>query len=88
MMGFRYRPGLGVPYERQGLVYFTSRCYKDQPQRVRKKIDRLCRECGGDHADALRAFVTTDTEMSVICRKFFLSKSTLYRVVRRYYREF
>lgn len=87
-MGFRYRPGLGIPYERQGLVYFMSRSYDHQPKRVRDKIDRLCRECGGDHAEALRTYITTDTDYAVVCRRFFVSKSALYRAVRRYYREF
>lgn len=86
-MAFRFRPGLGVSYERQGLIYFTSRTYADQPKRVRDRIDRLCRECGGDHADALREFVTTDADCAAVCRRFFVSSCTLYRAVRRYYRE-
>lgn len=87
-MNFRYRSGLGLSYERQGFVYFASRTYKEQPKRVRDKIDRLCRECGGEHADALREFVTTDAEAAAVCRKHFMSTRTLYRATRNYFREF
>lgn len=87
-MSFRYRPGLGVPYERQGLVYFTSRCYDHQSERMRRKIDRLCQECGGEHEEALREFVTTDAGAAAICRRRFVSKGALYRAVRQYYERF
>jgi transposase-like protein len=87
-MGFRYWKSLGVSYERQGLAYFTSRTYRDQPKRVRDRIDYLCLECGGKYADALKTYVTTDAGIAAVCRRFFVSENTLRRAARRYYRAF
>lgn len=87
-MGFRYRPGLGLPYERQGEIYFSSRNYRMQSRRTREKIQRLCRECGGEHWEALFQAVTTGEESGAICRRYFISRATLYRMIRSYYRGF
>lgn len=85
MSKFRYKRGIPVDYDRQGYIYFTSRRYKRLAPAKRKKIDELCRLTGGDYAPALKQFVTTDTGAEEICRKYFLSQSTLERMVKRYY---
>ena len=87
-MSFRFRPRLGVSYERQGLVYFVSRTYTQQPKRVQEKIERLCRDCGGEHWRALFEFVTTDEGAVSIGLRHHVSEGTLYRAVRGYYRAF
>lgn len=86
-MGFRYRPGLGLSYQRQGLIYFTSRTYAEQPKRAQEKIQRLCRKCGGAYWAALFEFVTTDAGAVSISRRHHVSETTLYRAVREYYRQ-
>lgn len=40
---------------------------------------------GGEYWKALFEFVTTDTGAAEICRKHYISASTLERAVRRYY---
>ena len=61
-MSFRCRPGLGVPYERQGLIYFTSRTYQDQPSGSGQDRQAVP-GCGGEHADAA-GVLTTDADYS------------------------
>lgn len=85
-MGFRYRPGLGISYDRQGLIFFTSRSYDSQPARVRRKIENLCRAAAGDNWRALFCYVTTDTGTVAVCQRFHLSENSLHRAVRKYYR--
>lgn len=87
-MTFRYKPGIGVPYEQQGLIYFTSLLYAEQPERVKNRINALCRECGGDHWEALFEFVTGTETATEICRRHYVGRSTLYRSVQRYYQRF
>lgn len=87
-MGFRYRPGLGVSYERQGLIFFTSRTYQDQPLRTRQKIERICRAAAGEHWRALLRYITTDAGTVAVCQEYHVGEATLCRAVRRYYRMF
>lgn len=82
---FRYKRGIPVDYDLQGYIYFISRRYKRLPLAKRKKIDVLCEKAGGEYWEALHEFVTTDRGAVEVCGKFFLSQSTLERIVRRYY---
>lgn len=88
MTKFRYNPRLGVPYHRQGYIFFTARTYPDQQKWVREKVLRICRVCGGEHWKALFEFVTTDAAPAAVCAKFFIDRATLFRAVRAYYRKF
>lgn len=85
---FRFKRGVKADYDRQGYIYFVSRMYKDLPAEDRKKILNLCLECGGEHYQALFEFVTTDASATALAMKYYLSKKTLYRAVRRYYESF
>lgn len=85
---FRYKKGIGVSYNRQGYIYFASRMYRELPVGKRKKLEALCDQCGGENSRALLDFVTTDAGADVVCDRHYLSRSTLHRMVRRYYREF
>ena len=42
-------------------------------------------EAGGEYYQALYEFVTSDVGATAVCRKHFLSQSTLERIVRKYY---
>ena len=84
-MRFRYKRGIPMDYEEQGYIYFTSRRYRELPGQQQEKIRRLCREAGGDYAEALFEFVTTDSGAVEVCGKYFLSESTLERAVKKYY---
>lgn len=85
---FRYRSGIKVDYDRQGYIYFTSRLFSDLSYRDREKIRKLCEKCAGEDAPALLEYVTTDTTATAVCMKYYISKSTLYRSVRKYYENF
>lgn len=88
MTKFRYRQGMGVPYDRQGLVYFSSRAYKHKSERGREKIEKLCRVCAGEHWCALLEYVTTGESAAAVCRRHFLAERTLARAVKEYYRRY
>lgn len=87
-MRFRFKRGIPVDYEQQGYIYFTSRRFRDLPKKQQEKILSLCREAGGEHAEALFEFVTTDSGAVEVCDRFYISESTLERVVRKYYLAF
>ena len=82
---FRFKRGVPLAYDVQGYVYFVSRRYSQLPATKRRQIDDLCRKAGGEYAPALKEFVTTSTGAEEICNKYFLSASTLERMVKRYY---
>ena len=85
---YRYKKGIGISYDRQGYIYFASRMYRELPERKRKKLEDLCARCSGEHRQALLEFVTTDAGAEAVCQRHYLSRSTLHRMVRRYYEEF
>ena len=88
MLRFRYNPKINISYDRQGYIYFTSKMYKNLPQKRKQEIWSLCKECGGAYAAALLKFVTTDLSQTAVCMSHNLSSSTLRRSVRRYYESF
>lgn len=85
---FRYKPKLPVSYNRQGYIYFISKMYGSLPQRRQQKIRELCKKHGGEYADALLEYMTTDASLTAVCMRHYLSPSTLDKVVRRYYMGF
>lgn len=82
---FRFKRGIPLDYEIQGYIYFFSRRYRRLPSDKKKKIDELCSCSGGEYAAALKEFVTTNRRAEDICGKYYLSQSTLERIVKRYY---
>lgn len=85
---FRFRRSVPVSYDRQGLIYFYSRLYRSLPEKKQARIRRLCQEAGGEYAEALFDFVVGNLNAPAVCGKYFLSQSTLDRVVRKYYMMF
>ena len=85
---FRFKAGINVPYARQGYIYFTSLRYTELHEDKQRKIRQLCKECGGQHSKALFTAVTTETPVDLICNRCYLSKSTLNRMLREYYKRF
>lgn len=86
---FRYKNSVPVGYNEQGYIYFTSRIYNELPPDKQKAVVYLCMEAaGGDYYQALFEFVTTDAGATEICLKHHLSRSTLERIVRKYYKSF
>lgn len=85
---FRFKTSIPVSYEEQGYIYFTSLLYKSMPLATQKKIKSLCAVAGGEYREALFAFVTTQVGATEVCAKYYLSQSTLERIVRKYYMAF
>lgn len=85
---FRYKKSINVGYDRQGYIYFTSRAYGSLSPDRQQSIWNLCLCCGGENYKALFQFVTTGAGAETICLQNNLSRSTLERAVRRYYKEF
>lgn len=85
---FRYKRSVGGDYNWQGYIYFASRLFPSMSKRKQEKILKLCHEVGGEYEKALFEFVTTDCTATQICLKYYLSNSTLYRIVSEYYKNF
>lgn len=85
---FRFKRGIKVCYERQMYIYAVSRLYRELPESDRRAVRKLCERCGGEYAPALFEFVTTDTTATALSMKYYVSRATLYRLVKRYYEEF
>ena len=85
---FKYMPAVPLSYEAQGLIYFTCRDYKQQPEAVRSRVRRVCAECAdGDPAKerAIFTFVTTRISWRECCDRHYISDATLDRLRRRFY---
>lgn len=82
---FRMKKSLPMGYDRQGYIYFTSKMYKHLSSQQQALIRLCCLRAGGEYAEALFDFVTTDNGATSICMKHHLSDSTLERIVRKYY---
>ena len=84
-MAFRQKRSIPVDYDTQGYIYFVSRAYKRLSPAGQRQIRELCQTAAGEYYKALLEFVTTDAGAAAVCRKHYLSTSTLERIVRRYY---
>ena len=85
---FRFKRSVPVSYERQGYIYFTSRLFAELPPKKQDVIRKLCRDCGGEYCQALFDFVTTNAGAVSVCEAHHLSRSTLERAARKYYKNF
>ena len=85
---YRFKRSVPVSYERQGYIFFKSRCYRELSAREQRRIRNLCLSVGGEYHQPLFEFVTTGEGATAICLRHHLSRSTLERAVRRYYTEF
>ena len=82
---FRFKKAIPVDYDAQGYIYFLSKRYKDLPAAAKRRIEGICRTAGGEHHQALLEFVTTDAGAVAVCCRYYISQSTLERIVRKYY---
>lgn len=84
---FKKLRSLALPYEKQGLIYFTCLNYDDMPLRVQKKIDQLCIEAGGsEYYQALKDVVTGKKTITQAARDCPCGQSTLNRKRMRFYK--
>ena len=72
---FRKRRGIHIPYNKQGLIYFTCVNVKDMPQEVQQKILNLCIEVAGEDYKALYEVVTNDKKSVLsISLEYFINE--------------
>ncbi len=88
-MKFRYKPGIALPYERQGYIYFKSLSYSHMSAQERERVRSLCTTVGGEHGQALLEHVTTGESIKSVCQRHYIASPTsLYRALKRYYERF
>ena len=82
--------GVRLPYRRQGMIFFTLRCYQDMAGSGRQRIDaRIRNAAGGDEAvaEALRAWCLRGETIESAAMEHHVSESTLYRARKRLYED-
>lgn len=83
---FRKRRGIHIPYNKQGLIYFTCVNVKDMPQEVQQKILNLCIEVGKEDYKALYEVVTNDKKSVLsISLEYFINEKRLYKLRKEFY---
>lgn len=85
---YRYKKSVRVSYDKQGYIYFFSRLYNELDPDAQAYIRKIAGEAGGEHAEAVMRYVTTDDSATKICAECYLSKATLHRAVAKYYELF
>lgn len=85
IMGFKKLKGVNRTYREQGQIFFTCLNYEKQPKAVQEKIRRLCKECGGEHEQALFVMLTREVSPVWIADQYHVDASTLYRRRKRFY---
>lgn len=88
-MGFKMQRGLGMPYRKQGRIYFTLANYNDLPRNRQERIDRLIADAaGGDAAyiGALRDWLLRDdSDVQRVSTEHYVSIQTLCRMRKKIY---
>ena len=82
---FKELPSVDKSYEEQGEIFFLCRNYAKQSRAVRGKIDRLCREAGGEYAGALKRYLTTADSWERVVVEEHISEGTLHRCRKKFY---
>ena len=83
---FKKRRGIHIPYNKQGLIYFTCVNHKDMPEHIRAKIKSLCDEVGKEHSQVLYQVVTDSTRsIRSLALEHHISETQLYHYRKRFY---
>lgn len=83
---FKKRRGIHIPYNKQGLIYFTCMNYEDMPQDIQAKIRNLCWDITMEHCEALFKVLTdSDETIRSVSFKYHISETQLYYYRKRFY---
>lgn len=86
---FKKRRGIHIPYNKQGLIYFTCINIKDMPEEIKNKIIELCMSVAGEHWIALYAMLTDDTRnVHSVAMEYHISETQLYHYRKLFYEKF
>jgi len=83
---FKKRRGIHLPYNKQGLIYFTCVNTDSMTEDVHRKIQKLCDDIGGVHAEVLYK-VVTDSNKSIrsLALEYHISETQLYYYRKKFY---
>ena len=83
---FKKRRGINLPYNRQGLIYFTCVNIQDMTEDIQQKIVGLCEDIGQENAEALYE-VVTNSQKSIrsLAMEYSISEMGLYRLRKKFY---
>lgn len=83
---FKKRKGINVPYNKQGLIYFTCVNFKDMPEDVQNRVKMLCDVIGKEYAEVLFK-VVTDGNKSIrsLSMEYHISETQLYHYRKLFY---
>ena len=84
---FKKRRGIHIPYNKQGLIYFTCVNIDDMPEEVQNKIYNLCQDIGGDEYYEVLFKVVTDSNRSIrsLAMEYHINEMSLYRFRKKFY---
>lgn len=85
---FRVKRSINVSEKRQGYIFYASLLYPELSKARQERIREICRAAGGEYADAVLEFVTTDHGAVAVSLRHHISRETLDRAVKRYYEMF
>ena len=83
---FKKRRGIKIPYNKQGLIYFTCANYYDMPEEIQIKIVDLCNEVGGEHSEVLYEVMTNSSKsIRKLAMEYHISETQLYHYRKKFY---
>ena len=83
---FKRKRGIYLPYNRQGLIYFTCMNIKSQPKETQEKIKSLCTYVAGDDSPALLELLTNDRKSVLsISLERYIPEKRLYAYRKEFY---
>lgn len=83
---FKKRRGIRLPYNKQGLIYFTCMNINDMPENIQQKVLNLCVEVGQQDYKALYELLTNDNKSVLsISHEYFLNEKLLYKMRKEFY---
>lgn len=83
---FKKRKGINLPYNKQGIIYFTCMDIKNQPPEIQRKVAYMCEEIGAEDSEALYEFLTNEyLNVNGVAQKYFISETKLYELRKKFY---
>lgn len=86
---FKKRRGIKLPYNKQGLIYFTCINAKDMSEEMQQRIKNLCEEVTADYSEALYTLLTDDKlNVHAVALRYHICESQLYQYRRKFYEKY
>ena len=83
---FKKKRGIHIPYNKQGLIYFTCMNVADMPEDIQQKISNLCIDIGKEHNKALYELLTNDRKTVLsISLEHYIDQNKLCDMRKKFY---